>query len=453
LNSGDNLSDHLGDKSSQKTPAKTLPETAKTFLVGGAVRDQLLKRPIIERDWLVVGGSTKSMLNAGYQQVGKDFPVFLHPKTKEEYALARQERKSGVGHTEFTTHTDRVTLEEDLLRRDFTINAIAQSETGDLISPYGGLEDIQSRTIRHVSEAFSEDPLRVLRAARFMAQLSPFKFKIAPQTLQIMQSMSVDGELNALTPERVWRETEKALCSPNPRSYFETLHQIGALNVILPEVDNLFGIPQNPKFHPEIDTGLHTMLSLDRVCELSKDPVLRFAVLIHDLGKGTTAKELLPSHKGHEQRSADLTRELCLRLKIPNRFKKLATLVAAHHLLCHRALRLPPLELETLLNKLGAWKEESLVYSFSLCCMADARGRTGLESRPYPQIEFLQECVAATKHIDVATLQKQGYSGKVLGHQIKRQRAAQLKTVIEKYSNINELDYAIGIKKSDKVKN
>lgn len=414
------------------------------FLVGGAVRDQLLGLIPSEHDWVVVNSSSKTMLSAGYIQVGKDFPVFLHPKTKDEYALARQERKTGNGHTDFITDTENVTLEQDLLRRDLTINAIAQSKTGELIDPYGGLDDLNQKTLRHVSDAFSEDPLRVLRVARFAAQLSQFDFTISAETLTKMTNMSKSGELNSLTAERVWRETEKALCSEKPRIFFEILHKVGALKIIFPEIDCLFGIPQNPKFHPEIDTGLHTMLSLDRICELSTKPALRFAVLTHDLGKGTTNKDLLPSHKGHELRSAELTQNFCTRLKIPNHFKKLALLVAEYHLLCHRSLRLPATTLEMLLNSLGAWKNDSLVYEYSLCCMADARGRTGLEKRPYPQIEFLKECTENARNIDTKSLQDQGYSGKALGEKIKQERALLLEPVLKKYAEIDELKYALG---------
>lgn len=418
----------------------------KVFLVGGAVRDKLLGLSPKERDWVVVGATAESMITEGYRQVGKDFPVFLHPKTKEEYALARQERKTGTGHTEFETITENVTLEEDLNRRDLTINAIAQSNTGALVDPYGGTDDLRNRILRHVSEAFSEDPLRVLRIARFSAQLSEFNFQIAPETLVLLKSMCHNGELKSLTAERVWRETEKALCSKSPRIFFDTLRAIGALKIIFPEIDCLFGIPQRPEFHPEIDTGLHTMLSLDRICELSPDPVLRFATLTHDLGKGTTPKELLPSHKNHELRSAGLTEELCARLRIPNAYKKLALLVAEHHLTCHRSLRLKEDKLEALLSTLSAWRNESLVRAFSLCCMADARGRTSLENRPYPQVEFLSECIEAAKDVSPTDLQELGFSGKELGLQLKSARARLLSGVIKTYAHIDELKYAHGDK-------
>jgi len=414
----------------------------QVFLVGGAVRDELLGIEPTEHDWVVVNSSREKMLSEGFTQVGKDFPVFLHPNTREEYALARQERKTGQGHTEFTTHTEQVSLEEDLLRRDLSINAIAKSGQGDLIDPYGGTEDLNNRVLRHVSDAFSEDPLRVLRVARFMAQLSRLDFEIAPETIELMKAMSSGAELSTLAPERVWRETEKALESDKPSLYFESLRKVGALRVLFPEIDCLFGIPQRPEFHPEIDTGVHTMLSLDRICELSDDPVLRFAALTHDLGKGTTPKDLLPSHRGHELRSAELTRKLCARLRIPNAYKKLAVIVAEHHLLCHKSLRLAPKTLENLLGTLGAWKDEPLVKEFALCCMADARGRTGLENRPYPQVEFLMDCAQAAKNIGTENLRAQGFSGKELGSQIRSERARLLEPVIEKYAEIDELKYA-----------
>lgn len=415
---------------------------AQVFLVGGAVRDQLLGIKAKEKDWVVVGSNRKQMLDLGYRQVGNDFPVFLHPKTHDEYALARQERKSGSGHKGFQTLTENVTLEQDLNRRDLTINALAQSTEGQLIDPYNGKSDLNQRLLRHVSDAFSEDPLRVLRIARFAAQLAKFDFKIAPETLKLLKAMSKTGELEHLTPERVWRETEKALKSDRPRIYFDTLRSVGALEIIFPEIDALFGVPQRPEFHPEIDSGLHTMMSLDRITETSRNPRLRFAVLTHDLGKATTPEDILPRHPGHEQRSAEITDELCSRLRIPNEYRKLAIVVARYHLVCHRALRLNPDTIEQLLSHLGAWQESSMVSDFTECCMADARGRTGLESRLYPQVAFLAECAQAAKQASARDLMAQGFYGKELGDQLKISRSKLIQPIIKKYAHIDELQYA-----------
>lgn len=420
---------------------KPIPD-ADIYLVGGAVRDQLLNIPVFDKDWVVVGSNAENMLAAGFRQVGNDFPVFLHPQTGQEYALARQERKLSTGHKGFETNTEAVSLEEDLGRRDLTINAMAQAADGEIIDPFHGREDLQSRCLRHVSDAFYEDPLRVLRVARFAAQLGNFNFYIAAETLDLLKEMSSEGELNNLTPERVWRETEKALKSPKPSVYFETLKQIGALKVILPEVDALFGIPQRPEFHPEIDAGLHTMLSLEKIAQASVDPRLRFAVLTHDLGKATTPKEVLPKHTGHEGRSAELTDELCNRLRVPNNYRKLAILVARHHLLCHQSLRLKPTTIERLLGNLGAWKQGSLVNDFTQCCMADARGRTGLEERPYPQVAFLLECELMAKQVSPQELLDQGFSGKKLGEQMRLQRLEKIRSVQKKYAHIDELQFA-----------
>ena len=415
---------------------------AEVFLVGGAVRDQLLGRACREKDWLVVGGNRGQMLELGFRQVGHDFPVFLHPYSHEEYALARLERKSGCGHRGFETRIEQVTLEQDLSRRDLTINAMAQSASGEIIDPYQGRADLDKRLLRHVSDAFTEDPLRVLRVARFAAQLSEYNFQIAPETMALLRAMSKNGELNSLTPERVWRETEKALQSNSPRTYFETLGCAGALEVVFPEIDRLFGVPQRPDFHPEIDVGLHTMLSLDRITEATTDAKLRFAVLTHDLGKASTPAHILPSHTGHEQRSAELTKTLCERLRVPNDYRKLAVAVARYHLLCHRALNLSAAKIERLLSNLNAFQQHSQIADFTQCCMADARGRTGLESRLYPQAEFLHECQTAAQAADAKQLLSQGFSGKALGEHLKRQRAERIQPVIDKYAHIDERQYA-----------
>ena len=420
----------------------TAEKNLNTYLVGGAVRDQLLGITAKEQDWVVVGSTPEEMQQLGFTQVGKDFPVFLHPQSREEYALARRERKQGSGYHGFSTETKSVTLEEDLSRRDLTINAIAKSRDNKLIDPFSGREDLERRILRHVSPAFTEDPLRVLRVARFAAQLSHFGFKLAGETRELLMSMSAGGELGKLTPERVWIETEKALKTPRPRLFFELLQEVGALKVIFPEVDALFGIDQRPKFHPEIDAGYHCLLSLDRIAELTTDPIQRFAVLCHDLGNANTPDDIRPSHTGHEARGAELTNKLCERLKIPNKYRNLAVRVARHHLLCHQALSASSGDVVELLAQLGAWTQNSYVEAFGNCCMADARGRTGLESRPYPQKDFLIQCEEASGSVDASTLVERGFEGKALGEKLKQLRAEAISSVIAKYKDIDELSYA-----------
>ena len=413
------------------------------YLVGGAVRNKLLGLDIDERDWLVVGCSVTQIENLGFKCVGKDFPVFLHPETKDEYALARTERKTGPGHLGFEINSsEEVSLEEDLSRRDLTINAIAEDTEGKLHDPYDGLTDIHNKTLRHVTNAFREDPLRVLRVARFAAQFHHLGFTIATETLALMTEMSQSNELSTLPAERIWRETEKALATKNPRVFFETLRECSALNRVYPEIDALFGVPQRPEYHPEIDTGLHTMLALDQICEQTDDKQMRFATLVHDLGKATTPKELLPSHHGHEERSAQLTERLCDRLNIPNNYRKLAVRVARYHLHCHRALELKPSSLEKLLSNLDAWRTNGYVTGFVNCCLADARGRTGLEERRYPQFQFLLDCAKAASDIDIAQLQKQGFEGEKLGQAIKQSRIKTLASIKKQYSDIDEKQFA-----------
>jgi len=387
-----------------------------SFLVGGAVRDELLGLPVADKDWVVVGSSPKAMLDAGYRQVGRDFPVFLHPKTQEEYALARTERKKGSGYQGFEVHASTdVTLEQDLARRDLTINAIAKDSEGKLVDPYNGIIDLQSRSLRHITDAFSEDPLRVLRVARFAARFNDLGFVIAPETAALMQTISSSGELETLSHERIWQETERALATNRPRIYFETLKECGALSVLFPELDKLFGVPQRPEYHPEIDTGLHTMLALDQICLQTNDTKLRFATLVHDLGKGTTPEHMLPSHQGHEARSETLTEQLCDRLRIPNAYRKISTKVAKDHLNCHRAFELKPSTVESLLTRLDAWRGDSYLEGFVNCCMADARGRTGLEDRTYPQSNYLLECASAGNTVEARTFVAKGLKGEKLG--------------------------------------
>lgn len=395
------------------------------YLVGGAVRDRLLGLKPKERDWVVVGSDPESMVDQGYRPVGQSFPVFIHPQTAEEYALARTERKTGRGYKGFSFFADSsVTLEQDLRRRDLTINAIAEDKSGLLIDPIGGQRDLESRLLRHVSEAFSEDPLRVLRIARFMSQLAPFKFNIAAETLELMRLITDSGELEYLTPERVWLETEKALLTSRPRLYFETLRQVGALKILFPEIDRLYGVPQNPKYHPEIDTGLHTMLSLDQICNNSEELRLRFATLVHDLGKGTTAKEHWPRHIGHEERGVKQIELLSKRLRVPNDCKDLAVKVSRWHLHCHKALELKPGKVEKLFSGLDLWRKPDLLKDFLSCCLADVRGRTGLENQPYPQAEYLTLCFEAASEVDSKAIQDAGFTGVEIGKQMQLKRIA-----------------------------
>jgi tRNA nucleotidyltransferase (CCA-adding enzyme) len=375
------------------------------YLVGGAVRDELLGLPVKDRDWVVVGATSAEMLDRGFLQVGRDFPVFLHPDSSEEYALARTERKSGKGYKGFTVHASPdVTLEEDLLRRDLTINAMARNNAGELIDPFNGRADLGARVLRHVSPAFGEDPLRVLRVARFAARFAHLGFSIAPATLALMQDISNSGELSHLVPERVWQEIHSALQTAAPQVFFTTLRDCGALQVLLPELAALFGVPQPAHFHPEIDTGIHTFMVLEQAAGLSEDPEIRFAALMHDLGKGTTPRELWPSHTGHEERGAQLLAAIGARLKIPNSFLELGMLVSRFHTRCHRATRHNAAELLETLEQTDAIRRPDRFAQFLLACEADSRGRTGLENRPYPQADLLRKMLAAIRGIDVRAL-------------------------------------------------
>jgi tRNA nucleotidyltransferase (CCA-adding enzyme) len=400
----------------------------EVYEVGGAVRDSLLGLPVAERDFVVVGATPAAMIALGYRQVGRDFPVFLHPQTGEEHALARIERKSGSGHTGFAIDASaEVSLEEDLLRRDLTINAMARDGAGNIIDPYGGRRDLADRRLRHVSAAFAEDPLRVLRVARFAARLEPLGFKVDEATLELMRDIAAGGELTTLSSERVWQETEKALRTGHPAVFFETLRHANALAVIFPEIDRLFGVPQPPKWHPEIDTGLHTLLSLTQAASLSADPVVRFAVLVHDLGKGTTPKNLLPRHTGHEQRSVGLIASFGKRLRVPNRYLALASAVAEYHGMAHRALELRPETLLKLLTAIGALRDPASLENFILACMADLRGRTGLEESPYPQGDRLRLALAAASAMKAEDLADKSLEGKAIGAALAAERIAAIR--------------------------
>ena len=397
----------------------------KTYLVGGAVRDALLKLPVKDRDWVVVGATPDAMLAQGFQQVGRDFPVFLHPQSREEYALARTERKSGNGYTGFVTWSaPDVTLEQDLQRRDLTINAIAQRENGDLIDPFHGKHDLQARLLRHVSDAFNEDPLRVLRVARFAARFAHLNFRIADETQALMRQMAASGELSHLTAERVWKETEKALTSRNPQVYFQTLRDCGALEVLFPELDRLFGIPAPAKWHPEIDTGVHTLMTLTLAASLSDEVDVRFATLFHDVGKALTPPEKWPSHHGHGAAGVPLVEALCQRLRVPNAIRDLALLVTEFHDVVHTIERQSADALVALFDRIDAWRKPHRVEQIALTSEADARGRAGLESMPYPQGDYLRQTFALAQSVPTKVVIEAGFKGAEVREELTRRRIA-----------------------------
>ncbi len=400
------------------------------YLVGGAVRDQLLGLPVRERDWVVVGATPGDLEKLGYRRVGRDFPVYLHPETGEEYALARTERKTGPGYRGFEVHAEpSVTLEEDLQRRDLTINAMAQTADGVIIDPAGGRKHLEARLLHHVSDAFREDPVRILRVARFAARFHDLGFRVAPATLDLMRAMVEAGEAAALVPERVWQETASALAEPRPDVFVQVLRECGALAVVFPEVDALFGVPQPADWHPEIDTGVHVGLALWHAARRSFSTEVRFAVLVHDLGKGTTPPSEWPRHVGHEQRSIGLVKALCERLAVPNRYRDLGIAVALNHGLCHRALELRPATLLKLLESLDAFRRPERVTDFLDACEADARGRTGLEDQPYPQRDLVLAAWRAALAVDSRALAGpggtgDGLTGEKLGEAIRNARLA-----------------------------
>ena len=409
----------------------------KTFLVGGAVRDRLLGLPILERDWVVIAETPESMVELGFRPVGKDFPVFLHPKTHEEYALARTERKTAPGYKGFTVHASpEVTLEQDLIRRDLTINAIAMTPDGELIDPYGGQQDLENKVFRHISPAFSEDPVRILRIARFAARFAHLGFTIAPETLELMESMVNSGEIDALVPERVWAELFKALKEQTPEAFFTTLRACKALERIFPELDNLFGVPQPERYHPEIDTGIHSLMCLQQAVKLSEKPEVRFAALVHDLGKGLTLPEYWPSHHGHEQKGLAVLDKLCARLRVPNSFKSLARQVMEYHTHCHKAYELRATTLTDVLQNLGAYKTGNSLADFLLACAADAKGRTGFEEKPYPQAELFSNAALAANAIDNTEIINSGLKGPEFGEALRRLRIKAITEVINSYKSL-----------------
>jgi tRNA nucleotidyltransferase (CCA-adding enzyme) len=395
----------------------------EVYLVGGAVRDELLGLPVRERDWCVVGATPDDLVQLGFRPVGKDFPVFIHPQSGEEYALARTERKTAAGYHGFSFHTSpEVTIVEDLGRRDLTINALAKDSDGNVIDPFGGRADLESKSLRHVSAAFAEDPVRILRAAKFAARFHELGFAVADETMRLMQQMVASGEADALVPDRVWKETEAALAGSNPRVYFETLRACGALAVLFAEIEALFGVPQPAKWHPEIDSGLHTMMVLEQAAMLSEDVDVRFAALVHDLGKATTPKNELPSHKGHELRSAKLVRSLAKRLPVPNACRDLGCLAAEFHAHCHRVFELRPETILKVLDRTDAFRRADRFEKFLLACEADSRGRTGLEKEAYPQADYFRAAFAAASQVAIDDLTNAGLTGAEIGEAIKSRR-------------------------------
>jgi tRNA nucleotidyltransferase (CCA-adding enzyme) len=401
----------------------------KIYLVGGAVRDELLGLPIKDKDYVVVAATPQQMVDKGFRPIGKDFPVFSHPKTHEEYALARTERKTSKGYHGFEFNTDiSVSLEDDLARRDLTINAMAKdTETGEIIDPFNGQEDLTHKVLRHVSQSFVEDPVRILRIARFAARYAYLGFKVHDTTQQLMQKMVENGEVDALVAERVWQELSKALNEKTPSEFIKVLRPNGALKVLFPEFERLFGVPQTQKWHPEIDTGIHCMMAMDKAAKLDNDTA--FAVFNHDLGKGITPKEILPSHKGHELAGVPLVEAVCERLKVPNKYKKLAMIVCRWHLHCHMAYDLRASTIDRLFNKTGAYQQSSQFEKFLQACQADATGRLGKEFAKYPQADYLRKCLQAAEKVDVQALLDRGFLGESLGMQITQERIKLIKRV------------------------
>lgn len=395
----------------------------KRYLVGGAVRDRLLGLPVKERDWVVVGATPEEMIAKGFRAVGKDFPVFLHPQTGEEHALARTERKTAPGYHGFVFHTDsKVTLEQDLVRRDLTVNAIAEDEDGNLVDPYGGRADLRSRQLRHVSPAFAEDPVRILRVARFASRFAPLGFGVADETRALMRSMVDAGEADHLVPERVWKETERALMQSRPAVFFETLQACGALARVMPELAALAGVPQRADYHPEIDTLVHTLMCVDAAARMGFPLEVRVAALLHDLGKAATPAEEWPSHRRHDERGLPLVAQFCARLRVPNAPRDLALAVTRDHLIVHRARELRAATLHDLIERLHGFKRGDFFDAALDGCLCDARGRLGFEQCEYPPVEYLRAArkVAATREAtEVVTA---GFSGAKVGEELRRRR-------------------------------
>ncbi|MDH3311152.1 MAG: multifunctional CCA addition/repair protein [Gammaproteobacteria bacterium] len=403
----------------------------KIYLVGGAVRDKLLGLPVQDRDYVVVGATPDEMIANGFKPVGADFPVFLHPETKEEYALARTERKSGHGYKGFKVYAaPDVTLEDDLRRRDLTINAMAEDESGNLIDPFKGEEDLRNGVLRHVSSAFSEDPVRILRVARLAARYGRWGFHVAHSTNKLMREMVDSGEVDHLVPERVWQELDRALGEDKPSHFFEVLRGCGALARLFPEIDALFGVPQPEKHHPEVDTGVHAMLVLDAAAKLSPDTRVRFAALMHDLGKGNTPEGEWPKHIGHEARGVELVKNFCQRLRVPNEHRDLAVLAARYHAHCHRIAELRPATVVDTLEGLDGFRRPERIEQFILACEADFRGRFGSEDKPYDQAQVFRRAFEAARAVDAAAVAAQGGKGPDIGARVREARIAAVKAVL-----------------------
>jgi tRNA nucleotidyltransferase (CCA-adding enzyme) len=406
----------------------------EVYLVGGAVRDELLGLPVKERDWVVVGGTREDLERRKFREVGRDFPVFLHPQTHEEYALARRERKTAPGYRGFSVEFGpEVTLEEDLGRRDLTINAMARGSDGTLVDPHGGKRDLDARLLRHVSDAFVEDPVRVLRLARFAARFEPLGFRVAPDTLALMKRMVLANEVDALVAERVWQESEKALAEAAPGAFFRLLRECGALARIYPEIDALFGVPQPARWHPEIDTGVHTLMVLDQASILSDDSKVRFAALVHDLGKARTPPSEWPGHRGHEERSVSLIETLAARFKVPGDYKDLAVIVARYHGIVHRAFELRPKTVVEFMERSDAFRRPERFARALLACEADSRGRAGWERNAYPQREYLTSAREAAASIKPAQEDLAGLSGAAIAQLVSRRRLDAVAAVRTRY--------------------
>ena len=405
------------------------------YLVGGAVRDALLGRPVAERDWVVVGATPQELEARGFTPVGRDFPVFLHPQSREEYALARLERKTGPGYRGFVTEfAPDVTLEQDLARRDLTVNAMAQAADGRLIDPHGGRADLEQRVLRHVSPAFVEDPVRILRIARFLARFAHLGFRVAPETLELMRQMSASGELDALVPERVWRELERLLGEATPRAGIELLRECGALRIVLPEIDALFGVPQRPEWHPEVDTGEHVLLALQVAAARAAPVSVRFAVLMHDLGKALTPREQWPRHIDHEARGIPAIETLCRRLRVPQEHRDLAVLASRFHTHVHRGLELRATTVLEVLESTDAFRRPARFAELLEVCECDARGRLGFADRPYPQRARFEQALDAASRVTLQPAERDGLAGPAIGERLRRKRLAAIQAVDDKAS-------------------
>ena len=415
-----------------QTYADWYEDFMQIYLVGGAVRDELLGRPVKDKDWVVVGATPQDLLDLDYQQVGNDFPVFLHPKTKDEYALARTERKQGQGYNGFICDfSSDITLEQDLIRRDLTVNAIAKDTEGNIFDPFHGQKDIEAKVLRHVSPAFEEDPLRVFRVARFAARYASIGFSVAPETMELMTKISSSGELESLTAERIWKETSRAILEQSPQIYFEVLKECGALRYWFSEIDKLWGVPNPPKWHPEIDTGVHSLMVLEQAALLSDKLTVRFASLVHDLGKALTSPEKWPSHHGHEKLGVDAVKNLCNRIKAPNDCRDLALLVSEYHTHIHHAFELKPKTLLKVFHACDAWRKPERFEELLTSCIADARGRTGFETCEYPQADYIRKTLDAALSVDIKSIVASGLKGGQIKEELDRQRLEKIAAVKE----------------------